>query len=107
MHYDMDDIRRANRRAGFHWFDRDTMRCFGTRLSRTVYNGPGGVFFVTSEQPPYGRREYTVRVFSPATGSVRTVGRTVGMYRAAAAARRVAIRCAADKCAADLIDARG
>lgn len=58
---DMQDIKQANRDAGFHFFDRDTMRFFDSRILSQVYSGPGGVFFVTSERGPAGPRGYTVR----------------------------------------------
>jgi hypothetical protein len=71
-------IRDANARAGFHFFSRDTMRFFASRIERPVYQGPGGIFFVTSEQQPTGRntgpeyhpRRWQVRQFNPATGDI-------------------------------------
>ena len=53
----VDEIRRANERAGYHWFDTDTRRFFKSRPGTEVY---GGCFFTSSEVPPHGRREYTV-----------------------------------------------
>lgn len=41
------DIRAANKAAGFHFFDRDTMKFFGTTVYRQVY---GGRYFVTHER---------------------------------------------------------
>lgn len=46
-----------------HWWDKDTMRFFRTRVHEAVYEGPGGVFFVTSEKPPHGDRRCSVRQF--------------------------------------------
>ena len=58
---------------GRHWFDKDTMKFFGTRLPQTGYNGEGGLYFVSSEKPPHGPRRYTVRwVVKP--GKIETVG---------------------------------
>ena len=51
-------IHEIERRTKGHWWDKDTMRFFGTRAHGAVYEGPGGVFFVTSERPPY---PYNVR----------------------------------------------
>ena len=50
---------------GRHFFDRAAMRFFRSRLPEHGYEGPGGVYFVTSEQFEYkGRKDprgYTVR----------------------------------------------
>jgi hypothetical protein len=62
------DIIAANRRAGSHFFDVDTMRFFRSRVADTAYVGQGGIFFVTSERNTMGDypRLYTVRQFHPA-----------------------------------------
>lgn len=76
--YTMADIRSANKAAGHHWFDPSSMRFFNTIVSRSVYQGPGGVFFVSSEQFVGSQgadpRKYTVRTFDPANGHVGTLG---------------------------------
>lgn len=76
----MEDIRAGNRAIGHHWFDRDTMRGFGCRLgAETVYQGVGGIYFVSSERRgawgrvPAGERLYTVRRYWP-DGAIGTVG---------------------------------
>lgn len=54
---DMDGIRaHYGSGAGRHWFDRDSMRFFGTRLAATAYSADAGAsaYFVTSERPPHG-----------------------------------------------------
>ena len=77
-----------------HWFDRDSMRFFGSRLGRTVY-GPGGRVFTTSETNPSGVTRYSVRVLQVDAGNRYTVD-TVGAFgalttspQAATAAARV------------------
>lgn len=57
-----------------HWFARDTMRFFGSRLPAYAYEGGGGCFFVTSEEN-FDRttRLYSVRVQTP-DGNIKTVG---------------------------------
>ena len=60
------------RRPGQHWFDRDTMRFFGTRIGRVVQVGQVWLF-VTSEKPPHGERAYNLRRMSE-TGDITTVG---------------------------------
>jgi hypothetical protein len=66
-------IKDSVREAGSHWFDPSTMRFFGTKVCPSVYQGRCGVFFVTSEQPPHGRRGWTVRKFTP-PDDIDTVG---------------------------------
>ena len=90
------DIRAAH---DGHFFDRDTMRFFGSRIvgDRTI----AGRFFITSEQDraPYGRvwggaRRYSIREAMP-DGSVETVGE-FGEFSTADAARRAAKRIASE-----------
>jgi hypothetical protein len=58
----VEDIRELARRAGNHFFDRDTMSFFRSRILDGLWSGPGGVYFCTSERAPNSiRREYTVR----------------------------------------------
>lgn len=95
--YTLEQIKRANRDAGLHWFDRDTMRWFGSRVHQTTY-GPdsvGRIYFVSSEFTGFDRveRAYTVRVFEPADGTVGTHLEFLGFSSrsgAHAAARRAA-----------------
>ena len=78
-------IRQADRDADRHWFDRDTLRFFRSRILRTVYQGPGGVYFVSSEQfDDASGRYYTVRRFDPTDGSVETFGEFNVLGRASA-----------------------
>ncbi len=66
------DVRRANKAAGHHFFERDTMRFFASIVERGLY---GGRFFVTSERGPVAKdtRRYTVREVSQ-DGKVSTRG---------------------------------
>jgi hypothetical protein len=78
--YTISDIKAANKAAGRFFFERDTMRFFNSRVFRSVYQGPGGVYFVTSEQftgsdGVKAPRTYKVREFDPETGNVSTFGR--------------------------------
>lgn len=62
FYYSVDNLARANRAAGGHWFDNDTMRFFGTRIcaGRALF---GNRAFVTSELVwGEGARSYAVRV---------------------------------------------
>jgi hypothetical protein len=96
------DVKRANAAIGHHYFDRETLRFFGSRVGSTVY---GGRYFVTSERDEAissrfpaawnGERRYTVREAAD-DGSISTVG-AFGAYRTGAAARKVAEALAADR----------
>ena len=74
------DIKNRNKAAGLHFFSPATTRFFRSRYGRTVYEGPGGIYFLTSEQFEWGwgrikgARLYTVRRFNPETGAVGTAG---------------------------------
>lgn len=81
----MDDARRANTTG---WFAPDAMRWFDTRIESMLYVGPGGAFFVTSEQPPGDVRVFTVRQVHD-NGDVETVGE-FGRYETADGARGIA-----------------
>jgi hypothetical protein len=71
----INEIQAANRNAGYHWFDPSTMRFFGTRIFPEVYQGPGGIYFVTSDKAgPHENsgRDYNVREFKPETSQTGT-----------------------------------
>ena len=70
----ISDIKRANREAGRFWFSPATLRFFESRILPSVYEGPGGIYFITSEQGPHGPRAYTVRRFFPGRATIGTVG---------------------------------
>ena len=76
----MSAIRKANKTADGHFFDRASMRFFGSYIVAGVHEGPGGVFFVTSEAMPAsgslseGPRLCTVRRFHPLDGDITTDG---------------------------------
>lgn len=74
MAYTLKDIKDANKAAGLHFFDRSTMDFFGSEVYPAVTEGPGGVYFVTTEKPPHGPRRATTRRFRPDTGVCEAVG---------------------------------
>lgn len=61
---------------GRHWFDTNTLKFFGSRLSRGGYStaNHARTYFVTSEQPPHGPRMYSVRVYDWEKRDIDTVG---------------------------------
>ena len=77
MKYTIEDIKTACP----VWFSVSNLQFFRSRVHSRVYNGPGGTYFVSSEQfvPISGHpspRRYTVRRFLPAglRGFIDTVG---------------------------------
>ncbi len=87
------ELKEANRAAGGHFFDRDTMRFFNSKILPNLYTGPGGVFFVTSEAQTEATRAYSVRTFNPKTANVNSFGEFNKWTRAAAL--KIARECAA------------
>ena len=76
--WDIDAIREADFRAGRYFFSADTMRFFNSRILPTVYEGPGGVYFLTSERFTASNRQtegrkYTIRRFTQNPVDIRTV----------------------------------
>lgn len=85
----VNTIRDAVRATGSHWFDPDTMRAFGTRVLPSVYQGVGGIYFVTSDHDFDRTRKYSVRRFDPTRSKIDTVGE-VASYATAQEARTAA-----------------
>ena len=61
-----------------NYFDRATMRFFRSRVESKAYNGPGGCYFITSEQFVGSNgiadpRKYSVRKVSEDGGGINTV----------------------------------
>ncbi len=74
----IDAIREADHRAGRYFFSADTMKFFNSRVLPTVYEGPGGVYFITSEKfrssdGVSAPRKYTIRQFTSDPVNIRTV----------------------------------
>ena len=65
----ISDLRIQNANIGQYFFSKSTMKFFQSRIESTLYNDK---YFITSEQPPYGSRHYTVRLANP-DGSIDTV----------------------------------
>ena len=60
MFVSMYDLRGAVAESGSHFFDRDTLRFFRSRIGNSIY---GGRLFVTSEQAgDDSSRRYTIRM---------------------------------------------
>ena len=58
MYETIQDIINKNQEEGMHFFSRDTMNFFKSKIYPVVYSGR---FFITSEKAPNRKRMYTVR----------------------------------------------
>lgn len=71
-------IIQKNVESGQSFFSEGARRFFESKTCPEVYQGHGGVYFITSERfmasDFIDERRYTVRAFNPETGHVSTVG---------------------------------
>jgi len=63
-------MKTKNKEVGHHFFDEAKMDFFESKISAKTF----GDYFVTSECGPSGLRRYTVRIFEPSTGEIKTHG---------------------------------
>jgi hypothetical protein len=89
--YSTDDIKRHAEHKGSHWFSPGAVYFFKSRICGEAYEGPGGIYFVSSERFD-GRcqRRYTIRQYNPQTGAVSTYGEFQGFTNARAAKKEAA-----------------
>lgn len=90
-HYTLQDIKRENNLNSFHFFDSLVLQAaYVRKVFPEVYQGTGGVYFITGEHfynvLPH---VYTVRVFEPDTGYVKTAEEHFGFT-----SKQEAIKCA-------------
>jgi len=92
----IDDVQQCASICKSHFFERDTMRFFNSRVGETAYlDGRGGAYFTTSEKGPDNRRGYSVRHYDPDRCGVDTVGKFQSyhsMGAAQTAAKRMATK---------------
>lgn len=84
MRYTISKIESEMSAAGSHWWDRDSQRFFKCRVGEQVYQGPGGIYFVTSERCNDSPRQYSVRQYMPARKNIETIGDFNSMTRSVA-----------------------
>jgi len=89
--YTLAQVKEANIASGHHWFDRDSMRFFGSKILGGLI---AGQYFISSEQPPYGPRKYSIRKVKNAQGHIGTISEfcQYGTARAARAALKKIIK---------------
>jgi hypothetical protein len=90
----MRDVRECARICSSHFFDKDSMRFFNSRIGDSAYgDGKGGAYFVTSEKGPSNVRSYSVRRYDPKRCGIETVGK-FQQYGSAKTAQTAAKRAA-------------
>ena len=59
----ISDIKSESKEQGSHFFDKDTMKFFGSKVASPIYEKDGKKYFITSEKRPNSDepRKYTVR----------------------------------------------
>ena len=67
----MTDVKRHNKEVGHHFFSKDTMGFFNSRIESNLI---GGKYFVTSEKNDDWPRLYTIREYDKTTGRISTHG---------------------------------
>ena len=69
MFKNINEIKKANKEAGYHYWEPSTVRFFQGKTLPEVY---GGRYFVDSIQPPHGPRQYAVKA-ACANGSISSI----------------------------------
>lgn len=69
-------VKSANKAAGLHFFDKDTIRFFNSKIQPVAYTKDGlTAYFISSEQMDYNSpRKYSIRKSDLKTGVTGTVG---------------------------------
>ena len=70
MYETLEQVQQANRQAGRHWFEPDTLEFFESIMESEII---AGRFFITSEKLPHGDRMFSVRE-AHEDGHISTVG---------------------------------
>ena len=81
--YTKTELKALNVEKGKYFFKPDTMRFFKSKLETTGRAIGGEIFFITSEVPPHGKREYSVRAMREETGTIKHLTIRFGSLRAA------------------------
>ena len=74
----ISEVKQANTNLGHHFFDRDTMRFFDSKIESTLYKNQ---CFITSEKKCFNdyNRVYAVRR-ARSNGSIETVGNLLNNF---------------------------
>lgn len=79
----IEEVKEANKKHGFHYFSKKTMRFFSSRVSDRAYKVGNKAYFITSEKNTHSirgghttlnPRKYSIRLIDLTTGNITTVG---------------------------------
>lgn len=71
MTWTIDDLMRRHAEAGGTFFTPASLRFFGTNVFPKIYQGPGGVYFITRDKMLFEPgKAYYVHGFDPETGNI-------------------------------------
>ena len=67
----MNDVIRHNKKVGQHFFDKETMKYWGSRVETELF--PNNTFVTSEDTYDRNGRLYTVRMYDPNTGRIKTL----------------------------------
>ena len=67
----MNDVIRHNKKVGQHFFDKETMKYWGSRIETELF--PNNTFVTSEDTYDRNGRLYTVRMYDPNTGRIKTL----------------------------------
>lgn len=68
----MRDVKRHNKAIGYHFFDKETLEFWGSKIETELFNNHT---FITSEDNfDRTKRLYTIRHYDKTNGKVKTIG---------------------------------
>lgn len=73
----IETVKRINAKFGFHYFSRETLRFFSSRISTCAYQIGNKAYFITSEKNTFtanNPRKYSIRVMDLTNGNIDTIG---------------------------------
>jgi hypothetical protein len=76
----IEEIKSLTEKAGNKFFTPGNMRFANSRISAKTFEGPGGIYFITSEASEHMDRRYSVRRFSLNPTRITTVAWHVFLY---------------------------
>lgn len=72
--FGINSIKSVNKAKGMHFFEKQAMRFFNSRVQSEVFPTENGAVFVTSERNDGYPRMYTTRHINEDTGCIETLG---------------------------------
>lgn len=81
-------VKELNRKAGQHFFSKDTMRFFKSKVPEDHVGLTANRYFISSEKSPWDKRKYSIREWKGKTKTIDTVGE-FGAYSSKAQAERI------------------